>query len=1427
VRGDPFITRLATIHFILFVTVFAMSFVTNTQAAIRRLISLYQQCDDGHQALLQILAVIYKKIGQAKFKTVLVELGRLDSFNHVNLTQAFTPAAREQLADLGLIDVSSKGMSINPLLANYLCHRCAEDGSYEEIGDAAERVVPVQQIMHWATPELCDRQRIIRDHFYYHRFDICNELLEAHKNPQIIDHQLNHCLVELCFYPFEPTLFSRLPPPMQYQAFATLLNQLRDAMRCNVEVVELLEQVVVSQPGGYLTELLVEQYVLSNRVDLAASLLAGDANSSYALQLQGALMFLQAKPDDSVFFFEQAIKAKNKINRRKKQYIGGTLGLFYGFALLQLGSDADPSRLGVLLKDIEHQFSDNKLENHHRATYLILSKFAMILMGKTSQFVLLDPNPTHHHYFGELQTLIGSLCLHWANERPSPRFVSALETAAEYFSDMGDALFAQIAHQILFAWRSAQVKPAVMGLDIAGLIVRKESWALALEQLIALDQSAPSNAPVEEKETRLIWLFYPHIYDPSFEAKEQKRGKQGWSKGRTVALKRLSNEIDSFSYLTEADKELCKTVTRHNDGGYYGREYYELSGYKTLNAAVGMDNIYVEDNLEQAVVIERVDPELLITQNSDGFLLSMANIPSDVDSSQWSYSLTKHSSYVYWLTRFDPKHLQIASIVGEGGIVVPQGAKEKVLQSISAIAPMLNIQSDLQGIETGVDTVMSDKRLFINIEPAGEGLMFDCHVEPLGQDGPKLSPGLGLVTFATQVNDKRVSTTRDLLHEQRQLQLLTEQCPSFEQMIDCRLVSDRLDDALFALEQLEQACVSNENIDSEHKLDVVMQWPKGKKFKLSPKLGSDHLKLSITKQKEWFGLEGTLEVAEDRIVELKTLMSLISQSTSRFIQLDDSQILSLTDELRKRLQTLEQITVDGKFHPLASPLIDSATQGMRLKTLDAWQRQRDILQQAEDFEPQLPSTLQAQLRDYQVDGFNWASRLAFWGGGACLADDMGLGKTLQALAVILSRASEGPTLVLAPTSVCFNWQQEAQRFAPTLKVKMFGESGDIDKREQLLNECGAFDLVICSYGILQREGERLAKVKWQSIVADEAQALKNPLAKRTQAAMGLSAHFKMITTGTPIENNLTELWTLFRFINPGLLGSQKQFHKRFAGVIENTKESDKGAIIRANQALRQLISPFILRRMKNQVLTELPSRTEINVSVELSEEEIVLYEALRQQAVENLSQGDIAQGQHHIKMLSELMKLRRACCHPSLVMPGSLIPGSKLKAFDNLMSELVQNNHKALVFSQFVGHLQILKNHLDAKGISYQYLDGSTPIKARTKAVNEFQAGKGDVFLISLKAGGSGLNLTAADYVIHMDPWWNPAVEDQASDRAHRMGQTRPVTIYRLIAKNTIEDKIVALHQHKRDLANSLLEGTDGISNLSANDMMALLQTPM
>jgi len=461
-------------------------------------------------------------------------------------------------------------------------------------------------------------------------------------------------------------------------------------------------------------------------------------------------------------------------------------------------------------------------------------------------------------------------------------------------------------------------------------------------------------------------------------------------------------------------------------------------------------------------------------------------------------------------------------------------------------------------------------------------------------------------------------------------------------------------------------------------------------------------------------------------------------------------------------------------------------------------------------EVKIPTALQAELRPYQEEGFRWMARLAEWDGGACLADDMGLGKTIQTLAVLLHRATKGPALVICPVSVVGNWLSEAQRFAPTLNVRTLGNTN----RQQTLNELATCDVLVTSYGIIQSEEKLFSEKEFATVVLDEAHVIKNYATKTSKAAMQLKAGFRLALTGTPVQNHQGEIWNLFNFINPGLLGNLTHFTDNFVKPDNDF----------SRKLLKKLIKPFILRRTKTAVLDELPPKTEIIKKVHLSDAEMAFYETIRRQALLNLESDAENPGAKQMQVLADITRLRQASCHPQLVDKSIGIESSKLTTFLDIADELIENNHRALVFSQFVSHLALVKQALDKKGIVYQYLDGSTPIAEREKSVRNFQNGEGQLFLISLKAGGLGLNLTAADYVIHLDPWWNPAIEDQASDRAHRIGQKRPVTIYRLVAENTIEEKIINLHNTKRDLAESLLEGSDQSAKLSFTELVALIQ---
>ncbi len=734
-----------------------------------------------------------------------------------------------------------------------------------------------------------------------------------------------------------------------------------------------------------------------------------------------------------------------------------------------------------------------------------------------------------------------------------------------------------------------------------------------------------------------------------------------------------------------------------------------------------------------------------------------------------------------------------------------------MLETMSSIAPLVNIHSDIGGQLGSLETVEADSSLHVLLSPSDDGIIIEARSRVFGQRGPYYPPGEGSENLISEIDGKRLQTRRNLKQEREEYRYLLEACPLLAGQEDNEYhwYIAEAEDCLEMLTELQAI-----------KDRITIAWPKGESMRIRQQVSTSQFKLQIDSNNDWFSASGELKLEDGEVLNMQRLLSLTKNARGRFIQLEDGQFLALSKTFQKRLKELNnfgEIKGDAvNLHPLAAlTLEDMAGEVGQLKAGKHWKEFSQRFEQAMALHPKLPSTLQAELRDYQQQGFEWLVRLAHWGAGACLADDMGLGKTLQALAMILYRAMNGPSLVVAPTSVSLNWMDEIERFAPTLNI--------IDIRDMALDSSDdfqPFDIVISSYGLLQTRPEQLHKTNWQTIVLDEAQAIKNPATKRSQAAMKLQGKFKCITTGTPIENHLGELWNLFRFINPGLLGSLERFNERFALPISRDSNPD------ASQQLKRLIQPFILRRTKTQVLKELPARTEIVLNIEMSKEEARLYEALRREAIEKFAAEANAEkkGHRQLQILAEITRLRQVCCNPQLVMKQAAPASSKLAQFAETLQELLENHHKALVFSQFVGHLQILEQHLKDNGISYQYLDGSTPAKERKKRVNAFQAGEGDVFLISLKAGGVGLNLTAADYVIHMDPWWNPAVEDQASDRAHRIGQTRPVTVYRMVMKDTIEQKIIALHHQKRDLADNLLAGTDVADKLNAEDLLALLK---
>lgn len=597
---------------------------------------------------------------------------------------------------------------------------------------------------------------------------------------------------------------------------------------------------------------------------------------------------------------------------------------------------------------------------------------------------------------------------------------------------------------------------------------------------------------------------------------------------------------------------------------------------------------------------------------------------------------------------------------------------------------------------------------------------------------------------------------------------------------------------------------------------IVVQWPEEAKRPGVARADSGSFRVRLESRGRIFGLDGEVEI-DGETVPLAEVLAALGRG-ERWVRLGPGRFARIEANLRKALRAADRVastdgrgrtTVGAAVAPILGDLLGDEVE------VDGDRDYRVLLDRvraADRREPEVPEELQCELRSYQVDGFRWLSRLASWGAGAILADEMGLGKTLQALAVLLHRARLGPALVVAPTSVCGVWISEARRFAPALNIMHYRGPDRQDRMKNL----GIGDVIVASYTVMALDCEYLEKVSFATLVIDEAQFVKNPGTRRARALRRLQADWAVALTGTPLENHLGELWAIFNTVSPGLFGSWSHFRDRFAAPVE--RHGDKEAL----KALVDQTRPFLLRRTKNEVAPELPPRTEVVRPVVLKRAERELYEAVRREILDSFVAG--SDEDQRFQLLAAITRLRLLACHARLADPASKAPSAKLETALELLDELLESGQRALVFSQFTRHLALVREALERRRVSYLYLDGSTPAAKRSQLVKEWREGGQALFLLSMKAGGTGLNLMGADCVIHLDPWWNPAVEDQATDRTHRIGQTRPVTVVRLISQATIEEAVVELHESKRELARGVLEGAQAAATLSTDELVDLIR---
>ena len=551
----------------------------------------------------------------------------------------------------------------------------------------------------------------------------------------------------------------------------------------------------------------------------------------------------------------------------------------------------------------------------------------------------------------------------------------------------------------------------------------------------------------------------------------------------------------------------------------------------------------------------------------------------------------------------------------------------------------------------------------------------------------------------------------------------------------------------------------------------------------------------------------------------------------RYVRLTSGDLVRIGDNLKVAQELADGLGVSVEelaagragLASARSLLIDALLEradGVRLERDAGFHRIVRDFESYGDADIDVPAGLEATLRGYQEDGFRWLGTLERLGFGGILADDMGLGKTLQVIAHVLAQKETGRggcTLVVCPASLVYNWMSEISRFAPGLAA--VAVLGTKDARRVLIGGHEGADILVTSYDLLRRDVEEYAPLHLSRVVLDEAQYIKNPKAQVTRAVKCLDADVRLALTGTPIENRLADLWSIFDFLMPGYLGTRDQFAKRYEGPVEAGEHDGR-------RLLRCAIGPFVLRRLKSEVLADLPEKTESVVYSQMSPRQRKLYLATQDRLalqVQHMDKGG-PQGPERLKVLAELTRLRQICCDPRLCLDGYEGGSAKLETCLELVSQARDAGHRVLVFSQFASMLDLIGQRLSAAHVTWFQLTGRTSKEARERLVRRFQAGEADVFLVSLKAGGVGLNLTAADVVIHYDPWWNVAAQDQATDRAYRIGQRRDVSVMRLVVEGTVEEKIVRMQEAKRDLAASVLDGEEVRSLLlTRDDLLALL----
>ncbi|MGC3976940.1 MAG: DEAD/DEAH box helicase [Paludibacteraceae bacterium] len=1055
----------------------------------------------------------------------------------------------------------------------------------------------------------------------------------------------------------------------------------------------------------------------------AAISLTTDEGSIYNLTAYQQLT--QGNLEAALTLFEKGMKRQRAIYKSVQLPVVPHSAFFYLCTLLMVDSEISAPIMAKINKYIEK----NQITVFEHAFKPIIYSYTNDKSALRNSII----NLTADVKSGDLvlYTLFSLLSMYLANEKPNLATYNIFEKVVRKAYQAGYIIISYEASYVLKIWIDNaestdlynEIAQRMSYEPVISKISRQEEWEKSLNLLLGLGLAKTNTKSKEVSESSSRVVYFLNTKRQTVQPVYQSRQAKGWSKGRNIAMKSFYE--GKTKDMTDQDNRIAKTIKHYSD--YYGDSYQFTN--KVFAELVGHPYVFLDGTTDVPVELIAAQPVIQVVKSVKGYSLT-----TDIEDISERIILVKETNTRYKVYDLTLQQSQILQILLEQKIVVPEAGKDKLLQLLGGFSKHMTVHSDLLATENkniNVKEVKPDTRIRVQLLPLGDGLKAELYAKPFGTHPPYCKPGKGGKVLIANENGAQLQVKRNLRQE-----------------------SDYADTILNDIQTLESLDITDDLIafddpmDSLHLLDIlaahqdkcIIEWPEGERFKIKGTVSFNNLSLKLKSSTNWFDLQGELKVDEKTVISLQQLLTLTEKSHDRFIELSPGEFLALSNELKKQLEELRAFSTSSKsgvqLNKFALVAMGDFFENVEnLKTDKLWEEFRSRVENVKTNDFVLPTTLQAELRPYQEDGFRWMARLAEWEGGACLADDMGLGKTIQTLAILLHRASSGPAMVVCPVSVVGNWIKETERFAPTMNIKTLGNTN----REKTIQALEAGDILITSYGLLQSEEKLFSEKEFSTIVLDEAHTIKNYATKTSKATMQLKAAFRVALTGTPLQNHLGEIWNLFNFVNPGLLGNLQHFTDTF---IKPDNEI-------ARKHLKKLITPFILRRTKSAVLDELPPKTEIIKKVQLSDAEMAFYEALRRQALQNIENNEASSGTKQLQVLAEITKLRQASCNPQLIDPTMNIGSSKMNLFLEIVDELIENKHRALVFSQFVTHLAIMRKALDAKGIKYQYLDGSTSLPEREKSVAKFQHGEGELFLISLKAGGLGLNLTAADYVIH------------------------------------------------------------------------------